>query len=261
MKGQGTMTIHMWNNLSREEIGALAQEATVVLPIGATEQHGPHLPVITDNVLIEAVASKSVEKASGIPIVLAPVIPFGFSHHHLIFPGALSLSTDTLLRALKDLTECLVKSGFKKIFILNGHGGNDECIRIAVRNIALDYPVTAGAASYWTIAWEAMVQYAERNGMLDLPGHAGQFETSMMLALRPDLVHLERLAEVDRTHVSAGSYKGLLEKPHIEKHSAWADMNGFSDNPLTAKAEFGEQLLEIITDEVAEQFVHFHKYA
>src|SRR5262249_41520040 len=158
-------------------------DALLVLPVGAIEQHGPHLPVAVDTYAVTHIARAAAEQAAGqIPILVAPTLPFGSSHHHLPFGGTLSLGTETYYRVLIDLAESLIAGGFRRIFFLNGHGGNNELIQLAARDLALRHPAHLAAASYWTIAWQALV--AERaNDSAGLPGHAGTFETSLMLAL------------------------------------------------------------------------------
>src|SRR5690349_8269436 len=173
---------------TREELRALAPKALLVLPVGAIEQHGPHLPVGTDRFSAEHIARAAAASASRqIPVLVAPTLPFGSSQHHLPFGGTMSLGTETYYRVLTELCESLVSGGFRRIFILNGHGGNNELIQLVARDIALRHPAHLAAAPYWTIAWEALVAEAahERAG---LPGHAGTFETSLIMALRPELV-------------------------------------------------------------------------
>jgi creatinine amidohydrolase len=116
-----------FHELSRTEIGEWAPEATVVLPVAAIEQHGPHLPVLVDSLIAETVSLASAEAASAdIPVLVCPVVTYGASHHHLIYPSAMSLSTGTLIQVLRELTDSLVSSGFRHIFLLNTHGGNGE---------------------------------------------------------------------------------------------------------------------------------------
>ncbi len=245
--------------MTRDDFNKIAEEAIVILPIGAVEQHGPHLPVMTDVAIVNEIARKSGEKtAKQEPVVLGPTIPFGFSHHHLIYPGTLSLSSNTLLLVLKELLESVVKSGFKKMFIINGHGGNDEIIQLAARNAAVDYNVTVGAASYWSIASDTIKNYCEKHHLSPAPGHAGQFETSLMLVIYPELVKLAKL-------VNANPRRNPLEidllssNVRIEKPSVWKDIDGFTDDPDSAFAERGKELIELITDEVARCLIEFGK--
>ena len=109
---------------------------TVVLPLGATEQHGPHLPAGTDFFTVDRLAQAAAERAATeIAITVAPALPFGSSDHHLIFGATLSLRTDTYYRVLNDLLRSLVTDGFHRIFLLNGHGGNHELAQLAARDI------------------------------------------------------------------------------------------------------------------------------
>ncbi|MFC5650565.1 creatininase family protein [Paenibacillus solisilvae] len=250
--------MHMLMDMTREEIRSIAPDATVVLPVGAVEQHGYHLPVSTDVLLVERIAVLSAELAGlEIPLVLAPTQPFGFSHHHFLYPGAMSLPTDLLQKVLVELVESLIRSGFHRIFILNGHGGNEECVRIAARMAALQHPVLAGAGSYWTMAWDDMREYGLQQGLYGMPGHAGAFETSMMLAVRPDLVHMDRVP-VRQGHEAGPPGKGLLERPRIEHHASWSRIDGYSDEPLKGETRHGTALLKIISKAVASEFITFH---
>jgi creatinine amidohydrolase len=110
--------------LTREEARSNAERTLVIFPVGAIEQHGPHLPVGTDYFTVEHLARAAAAQIAGeIPVLVTPTMPFGSSHHHLPFGGTMSLSTDTYYRVLYDLVESLIISGFRNIFLLNGHGG------------------------------------------------------------------------------------------------------------------------------------------
>jgi len=174
--------------LTRGEIRAIAATTMVVLPVGAVEQHGPHLPTGTDFFVVEHLARMATtEAARDVPVVVAPTLPFGSSHHHLPFGGTLSLGTELYYRVVYDLVESLISSGFRKCFILNGHGGNSELVQLVARDLALKHPVHVAAASYWSIARDAFAALGDVTDVR-IPGHAGAFETSLIMALRPELV-------------------------------------------------------------------------
>lgn len=242
--------------LTREEAGASASRALVVLPVGAIEQHGPHLPVGTDTLTIEHIARTAATEASmEIPVLVAPTLPFGSSHHHLPFGGTMSLSTETLYRVLWDLAESLILSGFRCIFILNGHGGNNEIIRLVARDVALKHPAHLAAASYWAIAWDTLVQEkAHQRGRL--PGHAGAFETSQMKALRPDLV---RNPLPHRTDVEGAEAGSSSEAYRIERHGYWQSIDGYTDSPDGASDTLGEAYLAAVIRAVARSLVSFYR--
>jgi creatinine amidohydrolase len=240
---------------TREELQALAPEALVVLPVGAIEQHGPHLPVGVDTYAVTHIAHAAAALLNDqIPVLVAPTLPYGSSHHHLPFGGTLSISTETYLRTVGDLVESLIIGGFRRIFILNGHGGNNELIQLVARDMALRHPAHIAAASYWSIAWEALIaSNAQQQG--GLPGHAGIFETSLMLALHPTLIHEPRPQRADPGNTDTRGYTPF----RTELHGAWQRINGYTDSPALANAELGEQHLSVIVAEVAKAFVTFHQ--
>jgi creatinine amidohydrolase len=242
--------------MTREEIRALAPHAVAVLPTAAIEQHGPHLPICVDRVIAEAVAERSARRAAPAATVLvAPALSYGISAHHFPFPGVLSLSPEHFIGVLRDLADSLVRSGFRRIFILNGHGGNDEAIRLAARQLVLDHRVLCGAASYWTLAWDALVDEGRALDLGRLPGHAGAFETALMLALRPDLLEGATMPPPVATHVPSvpAGLRPLIARPETSDGRT----GGYSDDPAQATPAAGERFLEIITREVARTLVEF----
>jgi creatinine amidohydrolase len=175
--------------MTREQIGQLAAETVVVLPTASIEQHGPHLPILTDSIICEAICLRAAEEAAAeAPVTVLPTLFFGLSRHHLPYPGVVSLTSTTYVRAIQEICETLARSGFRRLAIINGHGGNDEAIRLAARDVMNDLPVTILAASYWNLAGPEVEKLASESGVDPVPGHAGGFETSLILALRPDLV-------------------------------------------------------------------------
>jgi len=254
------MTV-LFAEMTREQIRALAPTALAVLPTASTEQHGPHLAVSTDTVLCSTVAQMSAElAASQIPVVVTPTLAFGNSHHHFPFPGVLSLTSENYYLAVTDVVEGLIKSGFKKILILNGHGGNTDSNRVVGLDIAnlRAHPVTIAAAAYWDVARPAIVEKGLIAGER-IPGHAGRFETSLMMAIRPDLVFADGLAQTkDYSQESLGLMVPLTGAT-VQVHGAWGDGPGYTDQPAAATVEEGKAMLEVIVNEVAGLLINFHK--
>src|SRR5579872_2796320 len=244
----------LFAEMTREQLRAVATQTTVVLPLGATEQHGPHLPAGTDFFTVEHLACAAAERASSeVAITVAPALPFGSSDHHLIFGATLSLRTETYYRVLTDLLRSLVTDGFSRIFLLNGHGGNHELAELAARDIALELPARIAAASYWTIAWDALVAVQAHLGCR-LPGHAGVFETSMMLSLRPELVAPER---PHRDYTQDTDPRNFHSPYRHERHGSWKEIDGYSDSPDRGSAERGRRYVDAVVGAVAQTFVEF----
>ncbi len=242
--------------LTREETRTVAPDTLVLFPVGAVEQHGPHLPVGTDFFTVEHIArAAATEAAAQIPVLVAPTLPFGSSHHHLPFGGTMSLGTETYYRAVHDLVESLLVVGFHRIFILNGHGGNHELVQLVARDLALKHPANIAAASYWTVGWDALVE-AQAHVFGRLPGHAGVFETSQMLALRPDLVQ----QPLPHREGVTGTDPRTFARPYrAEMHGFWQGINGYTDNPDRADADRGRTYLSASARAVAAAMVEFYK--
>ena len=241
------------HELTREDARSIAPRAIALLPTGATEQHGPHLPTGTDTFAVERVARAAAEIAAAqVPVVVTPTLPFGSSHHHLPFGGTMSIGTETYYRVVFDLAESLILGGFRRIFILNGHGGNHELVQLAARDLALKHDARLASASYWNVAQEALLA-ADAPALGRVPGHAGAFETSLVLALRPDLVREPR---PHRDDIPAAP-RAASQPVRIESHGWWQRTDGFSDSPDRAAAERGEAYLGGIAAAVADALVAF----
>jgi creatinine amidohydrolase len=238
--------------LRRQEVAELALAGgVVVVPIGATEQHGAHLPVSTDTLHVEAIAGRAAEAlADRVPTVVAPVLPYGCSAHHLAFGATMSLSSATLLAVLADLGASLVTSGFRRVFLLNGHGGNHHVAVQAAQDLALAHDVDAAAASWWHLAASDLIAAgALVHG--NVPGHAGAFETGLVLALRPELV-------VDPPHRPAATGRYSFDEPlKLALRDSWAAIDGWSDSPAAGRAADGATHLEIAVTAVAAAIERF----
>lgn len=243
--------------LTREDVRELASRATVILPTASTEQHGPHLPLNTDTLIGEAVALRAAELASAeVPVVVAPVLSVGISGHHL-FSCALSLKSSTYLAMLNDVADSLITSGFKRLFVLNSHGGNDECVKLLAKELVLRHEVAVAAGGYWEMG-ESAIRNADGEQVGRLPGHSGGFETSLVMALAPELVRRDRMP-VDDPQPPAIFARGIAKGLMVQKYGEWARTGGYTDAPSKASPEAGKILLEAISGAVASAIVAFHR--
>jgi creatinine amidohydrolase len=174
------------------EIAALDTASKVfILPLGSIEQHGPHLPLSTDTALVGAVAD-GVHERLGDSVIMLPVLWCGHSTHHLAFPGTISVSQGIYQALIGELCDSMIKSGARKILLLNGHGGNDIPVRYAMRDIKSRHADVEGLqvvfASYWSLAADELraVRESGPGGM----GHACEMETSVMLLKYGELVKM-----------------------------------------------------------------------
>ena len=247
----GYMAYVQFERLTRDEIGELAPSAVAILPTAAIEQHGPHNPVGLDTMCCMAVArGAATEVGPDRPVVVCPPLHFGSSHHHLPWPGVLTLKSCTFSIVLQELLESLRLMGFRSILVLNGHGGNEFLIQQAARDYVLanrDMQVVAG--SYWDIARQGL-EAIPSDGEFGIPGHAGSFETALMLYLDPGLVR------TDLIPVDGGSWPGG-DAPNVTsvRHDSFpgARPTGASDDASHATVELGRRYLEAAVAAVASQ--------
>jgi creatinine amidohydrolase len=245
------MAAMFWNEMTRDEISASVADAVVVIPTGATEQHGPHLPTGHDTFTIAELAKRAANRASSeVPVIVLPTLPFGSSTHHVPFGGTLTLQTETYFSVVRQLVISVLDAGGSKVFLLNGHGGNHEVNQLVARDVVLEWQsmglvVTIAAASYWDIARASLLAIPELAGVR-LPGHAGQFETSTLLAQHPDLV---RTPIAGRTEDPAEDFP--VPGVRLETGFAWQTFDGFTDQPHLATAELGEKIWTIVERDVA----------
>jgi creatinine amidohydrolase len=246
---------HRLGEQARTAAADAARQALLLVPLGATEQHGPHLPVATDTILVELVAERAALALEGrVPVLVAPVLAFGSSAHHLPFGGTLSLATETYYRVLLDLGRSAAAGGFRRLFFLNGHGGNHELAQLAARDLALELPLAVGSGSWWAMAHRQLVAAGEGR-VSNVPGHAGGFETAVMLSAAR---HLVGAILPRRTGWRAGPATFVADF-RTEVPGSWQAMDGFSDSPADASPELGAALLEAAVQKVAEDLASFHQ--
>ncbi|WP_283134588.1 creatininase family protein [Rhizohabitans arisaemae] len=232
-----------WTAADRDRLNRHLPEALVLIPVGATEQHGPHLPTSTDALIAETVAEGAAQAAAGRSartLIVAPVLAFGASDHHLAFGGTLSLSPGTLLAVLDDLLRSIAAQGGRRVVLINGHGGNTGVCHAASAAGSTRHGLSVAHLDYWRLA--------SPEAQAPVPGHAGEYETSIVLAVRPDLVG----PRPPRERAPA-----TLAVPGVDLHAAavWRGIDGYTDRPELARTGDGKRRLDQLITQAAGRLV------
>jgi len=248
-----------WRRLRADELRDRAkQDAIVILPVGSLEQHGPHLPVEVDSLLGETVALRAARLiAAREPVVVLPCLWTGISEHHMSFGGTVTLDFQTFFAVVRGIVESVARHGFRRIVLLNGHGGNDNGLRVIADELGPKLNLPILQFTYWYAAAKPIAAILEKQKELR---HACEAETSMMMALRPDLVARDRIAmaEVNITpELSEVAGGGLYMWRSLASRSS-AGVIGF---PSAASPEKGERLLDGIAREIADKVANKEVWA
>ncbi len=246
-----------WENLSWPALKELAeQNAIVLLPVGATEEHGPHMPTGTDTFLSTTVANMvaDVMQKIGKKAIVAPSINVGVSTNLMNFAGTMTLKPSTLMLVLKDYCESIASHGFRRIFIINGHGGNTAPIRLALGDINKMLGFNVFSMDYYRYPG-----YNERHaGIYETqPGmvHGCEGETSMVMAYDEELVLLNhKELKAPEVEIFWAEAAGIISTFRGIEHTA---PQGYLGNPCAATKEKGERLFnkdaEIIVSIISDE--------
>jgi creatinine amidohydrolase len=234
-------------------VGALDRERTVVVvPTGAIEQHGPHLPLDTDTFLCTSVADAAATRARKAgPVLVMPTACFGSSEHHMAFPGTVTLRPETFQATVAELCRSLARHGFRRQLVVNGHGGNTALLAATVQQLGFEAPVHVLALDYWTLALPVIPQV--RESPLGGMAHACEFETSLMLHLRPESVRRDLIAREIVEPRYASERFDLFERSALSAHWKTHELSrsGVMGAPDLATEEKGRVLFEACADGLA----------
>lgn len=223
------------------------ENTVIVLPCGATEQHGPHLPCAVDTVIASGVIGKAMERlpAEVRAFAMAP-ITYGKSDEHLHFPGTMTLSGTTLLATVTEIGESVYRAGFRKLVLANGHGGQPQVLEMAARELRLrhgDFVVVPHGVSRLPNASGSQVSDMEKR----LSMHAGHSETALMLALAPHTVHMDQ-AVANYPPVFPIKLLSADGRPACAWTARDFGPTGVIGDPTTATREQGEAILDTLAD-------------
>jgi len=235
------MTETAWNRLPAATLRSLAEnDAIVLLPVASTEQHGPHLATGVDDFLCSEVCRRTAAKlAPGCPVVVAPTVWFGLADHHIAFGGTFSISLATYHAVLRDLCRSILQAGFRRIVLVNGHGGNIVALAAIAGDLTRELAAPIATVTYFMEGTtEAASLLEDQEGVM----HACEAETSMMMAAHPDLVDRTRLSEA---HGPVFDIAGSLQ-PSLKRFRSFAELtaSGVAGDARKASAKKGEALFE-----------------
>lgn len=231
-----------WEDLTSKDLAFMDRDIPVVIPIGSIEVHGPHLPLGTDILSIYWIAVKASELEDAI---ILPPIAYGYAPESKHFPGTISISADTILSLLREVCMEVYRNGFRKIVVLNGHGGNTRILRLLSRDI-LDKCMDI--CLYMVVdPWSPIRSEIERLRETELIGHACEIETSIVLCIAPQLVKLD--------YVEGEAMIGVSTPiQNVETNVDWVGyaLEAYLGDPRRASREKGEILVKQWIRRIAE---------
>ena len=234
-----------WDDYGTHDLARLPRQHLVaVLPVASTEQHGPHLPLSTDRTILEGLIAATIERLpDSLPALFLPVQAIGKSDAHIRFPGTLALSSGTLLQLLVEIGGSVAMAGVRKLIVLNSNGGNGAVLDLAVRELRIAHDIVAVSANWYGFGVPdgVLSEHEQRHGL-----HGGALETSLMLALRPELVRMERARAFDSlTERLDRNFNQLGVAPGVSLGWQAQDLNpaGAVGDATAASAEKGRAIL------------------
>ncbi|HEY3060961.1 MAG TPA: creatininase family protein [Chloroflexota bacterium] len=238
--------------LTSPDIAALPKDrAVVVLSVASVEQHGPHLPVITDSLVGQTVLARALERLDpAAQVWVVPPLCYGKSNEHRPFAGTLTLSAQTLAAVVRDIAASLARAGFRRLVLLNSHGGNPPVLDYIARDVHEETGMMLFSIMISRMGITEDVKNAEEFAW---GIHAGEGETSWVLAIAPELVHMERTADLGEYPRMPNGVQHLAIRGPVAFSWLTAELNpaGVLGDPRGATAEQGEAYLRPTVEKLA----------
>ncbi len=247
----------IWDQLTSGEIHALDKDIPVILPIAATEQHGPHLPLATDR-MIGWHFLLELDREISSKVLILPSQAIGCSAHHMDFAGTLSLTHDTLASVVEDVLASVLDHGFTRVIIFNSHGGNKGIAQVISESIGPEFEY------FLTITWWQLALGALRDICQTGPGgtgHAGEFETSLMLYIAPEMVKQDLMVKGQNQKTFSWAEGDMIHSPGVGLHRSMYEMtpNGIFGDPTQSNAQQGQKITKLIVTRLRQIIVDLQR--
>lgn len=253
---QQALASHRWAQLNTLDFAALDPARTVaVLPLGATEQHGPHLPLSVDTLLVDGVVNAALTHlAESDPVLVLPTQSLGLSTEHTAFAGTLHLSPHTLIQLWCDIGASVARAGVKKLLMFNAHGGNVGLMDVVARELRAQHGLIVYSSSWYNLPIDTAVmgQFSQDEHRFGI--HAGDMETSMMLALSPSSVSMaqaKNFASTSQDRAKRYAVLGNGKSAKLGWHMQDYNPQGAAGNAAGATAAKGEALVRSAGEQLA----------
>ncbi len=228
---------------------AVAQNRVAVLPVGTIEQHGPHLPLLTDVITATEMSRRAVEQMPT-EAVLLPSVQYAFNEHHLDFPGTIAVQGDTFIAYITDIGKSLAHHGFRKILLVNGHGSNVPFLDIAARNITNHSEAICAMVPWWSLVPKELIKELRESEFPGGMAHGCELETSVLLHLCGHLVQMDK-AEKDMPVQRSEFFYWDLQAPSpifFQEFFSRYSRTGTSGDPTPATAEKGKKFVDAVVE-------------
>jgi creatinine amidohydrolase len=226
---------------------AVAQNRVAVLPVGTIEQHGPHLPLVTDVLTASEMSRLAVQQIPD-EAVLLPAVQYSFNEHHMDFPGTIAVAGDTVIHYVTDIGLSLARHGFRKVLLVNGHGSNVPFLDIAARNITNGSEAVCAMVPWWNLIPRDLLRDLRESEFPGGMAHGCELETSVLLHLRKDLVQMEHAAKDINFKPSEFFYWDLQSSSPVffQEWFSRYSRTGTVGDPTKASAEKGRRFVEAV---------------
>lgn len=238
-----------WRELASKDFAAHVKDGVAALVVGSCEQHGLHLPVGTDVYLGEAVIRGAAEYAAR-EVVLLPSLTYGFSAHHMDFPGSITLTQSTLSSVIQEVASGVISAGFSKLVLVISHGGNSPAVHMAVNELGIAFPdCSVAMLRYWDFMTDFMNKV--RDSPLGGIGHAGEMETSMMMALYPQLVG-EGWEKYSLAQGNEWNHPDMFASNRVTVYRRFQEISPYGNVGICqdASPQKGEKILNYLSEEI-----------